>query len=304
MAKTKIKNSVDGESVTLVVCHDAGGAELVSSYVSRHRLTVKAVLSGPAEDIFKRKLPDVKRVSLNEGILGVALLICGTSWPTMLECEAIDKARQMGIPSVAILDHWINYRRRFERDGLVYKPDSVWVSDAWAEKIALRELPEFNIKRIDNPYRLDVIDQITAMPNKKQNKKMSILYVTEPTSVASLLLHGDENYFGYTETDALKQFMVYIDSWDDVGEIIIRPHPSEAVEKYLWACIDSRVRINASDSLLTQLADADIVVGCNSMAMVVATWVGKRVISAIPEGGGGFSLPIEGIEFINKISGV
>ena len=40
----------------LAVCHDAGGAEMVSSYLRRQRLPATCVLGGPAVPVFERKL--------------------------------------------------------------------------------------------------------------------------------------------------------------------------------------------------------------------------------------------------------
>lgn len=285
----------------LVACHDAGGAELVSSFISRTGVLARAVLSGPAERIFARKLPNITRISLAEGLTCASRLICGTSWPATLECEAILAAREAGVPSVAVLDHWINYRRRFERNGVFYNPDVVWVCDELAEQIAHKELPELAVTRIENPYRLELIDQLAAMPSVESRRSLSILYVTEPTAEASLLLYGDSRHFGYTEIQALREFLIRLNDWVEVGEVVIRPHPTEPADKYSWACADSRIRIDVGAPLLMQVAYADIVVGCNSMAMVVASWLAKRVMCAIPKGGRGFSLPVDGIEFLNEV---
>ena len=47
--------------------------------------------------------------------------------------------------------------------------------------------------------------------------------------------------------------------------------------------------------------DADVVVGCETMAMVVALHVGKRVISCIPPRGGICKLPHSGIEHLQNL---
>ena len=40
----------------LIVCHDAGAAEVISSYVRRYKVRARFVLEGPAINIFERKL--------------------------------------------------------------------------------------------------------------------------------------------------------------------------------------------------------------------------------------------------------
>ncbi len=49
-----------------VVCHDAGGAELVSSYVLRNNLSCTFCLEGPAQGVFGRKLGELDSVVLEK----------------------------------------------------------------------------------------------------------------------------------------------------------------------------------------------------------------------------------------------
>lgn len=283
-----------------VISHDAGAAEIISSYVRQQGINCLYVLDGPAKKIFTGKLGNINFTDLNDAIKQASSVLCGTSWPSRHEWEALGAARQAGVPSVAMLDHWVNYRRRFERDSVYNWPDVIWVVDAAAERIAAREFEGVPIKRIQNPYRLDIIEKFQALPKQVPHEGVSILYVTEPTSDAAMRMHGDSRFFGYTEDDALRGFLLSLSDWPDVREIVIRPHPTEREDKYRWASAYPRVSIDMRRSLLSQIAYADLVVGCNSMAMVVATWVGKRVLCAIPLGGRGFSLPVEGIEFLSE----
>ena len=39
-----------------VVCHDAGGAELLSSWVLLHNVSCCVVVDGPAKEIFEKKI--------------------------------------------------------------------------------------------------------------------------------------------------------------------------------------------------------------------------------------------------------
>ncbi len=286
-----------------VVCHDAGGAELVSSFVRREGGPWRAALAGPAVSVFARKLMPVASDSLTAVVAGADRLICGTSWPATLEWEALGLARDHSVPSVAILDHWVNYRRRFVRDGVLRLPDEVWVCDAAAHARAVAELPEARVRQIDNPYRQDVLEALQAIPAPSPASGRSVLYVTEPTADAATRLHGDPRYWGYTEEEALRGFLTRLAVWGPVREVVVRPHPTEDAAKYRWVEDDfpGLVRVSDAAPLLEQLTHADLVAGCNSMAMVVATWAGKPVVCAIPPGGSGFALPTEGIAFLADV---
>ena len=55
---------------------------------------------------------------------------------------------------------------------------------------------------------------------------------------------------------------------------------------------------SSNKTLLEQIIEADIVVGCESMGMVVGLLAKKRVISSIPKEGRSCSLPQSNIEHL------
>jgi hypothetical protein len=76
----------------------------------------------------------------------------------------------------------------------------------------------------------------------------------------------------------------------------LRTHPAEPPDKYAAEIAEFGLELSAGRSLAQDLAWADTVVGCDTMAMAVALAAGRRVISVIPPGGRPLSLPFEGIE--------
>ena len=98
-----------GSGKTAIVAHDAGGAEVLSSYVRQQGLDCLFSLRGPALAIFERKLGPIENLDLALALQCSERLLCGTSWQSDLELEAIQLARDLGKPSVAWLDHWVNY---------------------------------------------------------------------------------------------------------------------------------------------------------------------------------------------------
>ena len=289
-----------------VVCHDAGGSEIVSSLSRRLNLDCKYSLFGPALLIFQRKIEGIVNQSIDNALDGVDLLICGTSAPSSHELDAISLARSRGIRAVAILDHWINYRERFLRFQQLNIPNEIWVVDKIAEQLASRALPEVSIKLIENPYKEDCLEMLTEAQNESSSDFESrtlttVLYVTEPTSEHAVRKFGDARYWGYTEVEAVKYFLENIKIIaPNALKIIIRPHPSEIPSKYEFtlSSLGLEVIITKEQELISEIARADIIAGCNSMAMVVGTWAKKRVVCCIPPGGRGFNLPAEGIEFV------
>lgn len=286
-----------------ITCHDAGGAEIVSSLVRRRRLQCRYALAGPAINIFARKLGDISNESIEQAIDGAEGLICGTSSPSTFELDAIALARGRTVRSVSILDHWINYRERFEVRGELMLPDDLWVVDAAAERLATGTFPGVPVTRIENPYQLDVLDRLRELDARSSRTRLAgktALYVTEPTSEHAERKFGDRRYWGYTETQALGWFLSAVGRIDpDIRRLIVRPHPTEPIEKYLFARQAGAVEVVVRNDrdLLEEISETDLIAGCNSMAMVVGTWAKKRVICCIPPQGRGYSLPDTGVEF-------
>ena len=289
-----------------IVSHDAGGAEILSSWLLRSDDLCSVVLEGPAIGIFARKCIVAERLTLAEAITKCDWILCGTGWASDLERQAIKLGRQHGKKTIAFLDHWINYKERFQEfDGSITLPDEIWVGDEQAKRIAKAAFPNIQVKLQINPYleglRKDLVQIGT---NKLPTNKVSILYVCEPIREHANLQYGDERYWGYTEEDALKYFLENIESLNlEISHINIRPHPSENPNKYHWAkaLAPALIRFGGAEPLMQETVDADIIVGCESMALVVGLLAGKRVISCIPPSANPCQLPQPEIEHMYNL---
>jgi hypothetical protein len=292
----------------VVVSHDAGGAEILSSYVRQTNLTCVFVLEGPARRIFERKLGRLELCTLQEGVSKSDRVLCGTSWQSDLEYDAIEFGQSLGKKTAAFLDHWINYRARFMRSGTLRLPDEIWVGDSIAGGIAAKVFPERPIHLIENPYLKDIMRELGSMPKPAPNrtKGKRVLFVCEPLREQGRLQFGDERHWGYVEEEALRYFLANLSVLGGaIDGIVIRPHPSEPPDKYSWACkeFDLPVQNSAPRSLVEEINECDVVVGCETMAMVVGLLAGKRVISCIPPGGKPCGLPHPEIENLQMLLG-
>lgn len=284
-----------------VVSHDAGGAEIISSYVRQNQIECKFVLAGPALSIFERKLGELYIQDLEEAILTSDFLLCGTSWQSDIEWQAISIARKLGKKSVAFLDHWINYRERFIRLGQLHLPDEIWVGDLLAKEKAITIFPELKVSLVENPYFQDLKLEIDILDKNKSQLSASgkILYVCEPVREHAFHEYGDERYWGYTEEEALRYFLTNVQSLGiKIDQIIVRPHPSESADKYDWIIkeFDLPIYTGGKKALFDELLQSEIVVGCESMAMIIGMLARRRVISCIPPEGSPCKLPQKNIE--------
>jgi hypothetical protein len=153
-----------------------------------------------------------------------------------------------------------------------------------------------------NCYVEEVAAQVKArsIPAQIRAGKKRALFVSEPLAEAAERKHGDKNYFGYTELEALGAFLDHARRhWaSDIEAIRIRRHPSEQPGKFA-SFVDARSALPVAECgeapLVDDCAWADWIVGCQSMAMVVGLLAGKQVFSAIPTGGRPSAIPYPGI---------
>lgn len=289
-----------------VISHDAGGAEIISSFVRKNNLVCFYVLSGPAVKIFEDKLGVLTHKELNVAIDQADLILCGTSWKSKIEIEAIIKARTLKKYSIVFLDHWVNYQERFIFNNMLVLPDEIFVFDEFALKIAQELFHGVKFRLIENPYFLDIKNQLLnlTIPLASQNDKFcNILYVCEPIREHALRVYGNEMYWGYNEDDALIFFLKQTNVLSNKPiHITIRPHPSEEEEKYDWVkSLLPSVIISRKEPLINQIINSSLIAGCSSMAMVIGLLANKRVVSVIPPEGRSSGLPHKNIEKLSEL---
>lgn len=288
-----------------IVSHDAGGAEILASYVARNGIECRVCLDGPARAVFRRRLGDIVSSPLSELIANCDTILTGTSWQSDLEFIAIGEAKARGRSTAAFLDHWGNYRERFQRAGKMVLPDEIWVGDQPAWDMAVKLFSPDMLRLVPNPHFEDVRDAINALPRREARSALDILYVCEPLSEHGRVQFGDERYWGYTEFESLQFLADNLGAFGSrVGSVVVRPHPSEVPSKYdeQIASLGPQFRRGGGATLLEEIAAVDVVVGCESMAMVIGMLAGRRVVAAIPPGGRPSALPHPQIELLEKMA--
>ena len=293
-----------------IVSHDAGGAEILASYAKKVEEPCLFSLAGPAAKVFTIQMATVISLPLEAAIEQADWLLCGTSWQSDLEWQAIALSRKMGKRSIAYLDHWVNYQERFVRAGVQHLPDEIWVGDVHAEALARAEFPGIPIRLVPNHHFADIRGQVANLKiasnhslhsNQQENK---VLFVCENISEHAQMQHGDPRYWGYTEFDAIEYFFANIKALQTpISSVTIRPHPSDPAGKYDQAIAQhpGLARLSSGQSLLADIAAADVVVGCESMAMVIAVQCGRRVVSCIPLQQVALKLPFSEIEILSTL---
>lgn len=291
-------NALNG--VVAVVAHDAGAANLIIGWCKKNTaLEVRTTLAGPAAKLWNNAFGHSERWSLKGSLQGANILLSGTSHESNLEHQARILAQDLGIRSAGIIDHWVNYPQRFIRHGVQILPDEIWVTDPEALKIASTYFSKTPIHLQPNDYLNDLVSQITKSGRAQSSQSLRVLYVLEP--IRNWGADGNPGEFQALEYFLKNSQLVGVDF---NCKILLRPHPSDNVKKYdYWLKRQSKwnLGIDTSTSLEEAIAGSDIVVGCETYALIVALAAGKRAISSIPAHAPRCRLPSKGIIHLRDI---
>jgi hypothetical protein len=283
-----------------VVANDAGAANILVGFLRDIPASeISLSVEGPATTIFQIEYPQLENKDLRIAIKGARTLLSGTSGNSEHEHKARILAHSLGVPSIGVIDHWVNYRARFIRNDILVLPDQIWVSDQYAVTLAKNEFPDSEIVRIPNRYMEETLNTIKNGV-KTENGTLNILYVLEPISRE----WGTSKVPG--EFQALDYFVKRLSHLfpSEKLEIRLRPHPSEKHGKYQsWVLsqTSAKVYIDEVHSLAEAISWSHIVAGCESFAMVIGLLSGRRTLCTIPPWGHQCRLPHEGIELIREM---
>jgi hypothetical protein len=182
--------------------------------------------------------------------------------------------------SYAIIDHWTDFKLRFELNGGLVLPDTIFVLDNRAEALAIADgLPKERIKITENPYLLylkkypgPTIDK-TAFCKKldiPEGKKI-VLYAPDPVSLRS---RSHKN-----ELTVLEELLELVKGHHT---LLLKLHPLQPSEK-ISALIEKKnnVRIISDDELMPVdvFSNVDCIVGFYSNYLLEAATVSRNIIS-------------------------
>lgn len=270
----------------LVVANDAGGAEIIAAYLKKHKAEFdsRSYVSGPAVGVFTRlKLPhqiisqskkDITSIIKNHEDVDFALF--GTGWMTRIEYDALQIAKARGLKTAVYLESWVNYRERFgypAPDWDKNLPHEIWVGDKYALLLARRSFPSLMVRLIPNEYFANIVKKYHLRATKTPPSPSCVLFLSDAVPGIEKLL---EQLLQYLEKKKLREVLR------------IRFHPADDHTRYdaLIAKYRGRVKVEKSKNkdIICDFLLAKAVVGSETVAMVPAILVGKRVVNIVPVG--------------------
>ena len=257
-------------------------------------------------------------LTLEEALTGAQVLISGTGWSSDLEHHSRRLARQRGIPIVAVLDHWANYRERFVREGKELLPDALWVSDADAAALAIAAFPSVPVLQLPNHWLEDLCSTVQVLRSKTNHQPhrpaRRLLYLLEPIRVPWSQGSSDASEAG--EIQGLRYLLQQLPNLIEQGwvapqheleALALRPHPSEPIDKYdaliAEAAASWPIQLDRAPVLAEALAWADAAFGCETQALVAAMACNLPAFSTVPPWAPPCQLPQTALQHLSRLEG-
>ena len=263
-----------------VVCHDAGGANNVVTWLKDYKSEVRACMEGPAKIIWERNFPGKKLLPLDKVIDDANTLLSGTG-SGHIERSARIQAKKRNIKNIAVIDHWTNYEKRFISDEQELLPDLILVGDKYALDKVRKLFPSISVIQLPNSYlQLEANLSYSERIRECQTPIENILIIGEPFKGQ---IPGEE----FTAIEFLMSNLNKINLSKNLVNITIRLHPSEPVDKYKflqnkYEDLVTEFKITRNIELYKDIAWADLVVGVNSFALMISLTAGVPTMSILP----------------------
>lgn len=233
----------------------------------------------------------------------INLLVTGTA-VNRIEMEKMfwRAAKKIKIPSMAILDFWSHYRKRFEnKQGNLDLPDKIAIMDIRAYQEMIKEgFPAERLVITGQPVFDDIISWRSAFIKNKQKNicKMRrqikvkddeklILFFSQPFIEQNGADPTHPNYLGFTEIKVIRMLISVLDeiSMENTFPVhlLIRPHPRETVNKFrqFYSPIIP-ITVSRRGTPREVIMAADIITGINSILLIEAAILEKVSISLQP----------------------
>jgi len=293
---------VELEGLVLVVSHDAGGAEILSSMLVKKKINYLLCLEGPAVNIFSRKLDSINICKLEESIERADTIITGTSWASDLEYRAIVLAKKRNKKVISFLDNWKNYRERFSWHGPEVLPNEIWVGDEEGYDACKKLFSDSAVKLYPNYYWIDIKNQVEELGNNLEDNSIKILFISSNIDG----FNQQHSVFDFSDKQILNKCLdqiTEISSGKKISEITISLHPSEKEDKYSYLDLekyDFQIKINRNKDMINLLNSHTHVAGYDSMVLVLASICGKKTINLVMSSNKQNTIPKKYIDFFLK----
>ena len=224
---------------------------------------------------------------------GASIVFTGTSHPDSsgsFELQAIEAAERLGLPTAAFVDHWVNFRLRFEFDRRLILPRTILVIDEEARRRAIAEgLPEDRLQIWPNPHLAYLAGHWRPRGDRAETRRLLglgdeqtfvILYAPDP-----IRMRDPGGRRGFDEIGATHDLLACLGGLGDRVQVLAKLHPLQPAEP-LRTLLAGSPQVIVADDRQTDVPElihaSDAVVGFFSNLLLEADALKRPVVRYYP----------------------
>jgi hypothetical protein len=228
------------------------------------------------------------------------IAVVATSMKAGVDAALVRASRSAGVPTICILDAWVNYRERFMGPGdstvlAAGVPDLITVMDNFTvDEMTALGFSRETLEVVGQPAFDGWIERSSSAAwEKKRGEARDELDMGDSEALVVFFSQaldvdygppGSPRYRGYDQRQAFEALQGVVASLDPRARLVVKPHPRERVDAYehveAGGTRAPRVVPSMSPDLLT--AGADVVVSMTSITLVQSMLTGTPTISFQP----------------------
>jgi len=265
----------------LFFARDPGGASPLISIIPNFT-NAKVFAQDYAVDIFKNSNIPCQALNnitnITSKLKNFELLITGTSYLSNSDKELWLEAKKLNIPSVAYFDHWMNFKRFFHTDKKVeIFPDYIIVIDEIAKEGILTNNPNCTSKIVT--LGSSFLENVLEQKNSLHVETNTYLYAAEKIKGYDI-----EKEYKINEFTQFELLLNTLEKSNKKTKLFFRPHPKHdkiKIQAYLnnFKTTNCSIVLDTSSNKYPLLNSIDALFGINSMVLVEALVLGKKVCS-------------------------
>ena len=254
-----------------LVANDAGGAEQLKWLLESIHPYPAIFLQGPAVQVFEKSSLNYQKLETKEELSSFDLVLAGSGWMSNFENSIIDFCAQEKIPCIVVLDHWVNYKVRFQTL-TISKLRLLAVNNLMALSLANQTFDNSSIWLFPD---FQIVQYKKLLDGLISEGK--ILVILEPESKFQNSNEIMKDMF----FDLIEKCLILNISRGFSG-LIVRLHPSQSLQDNEILELKEHfkgINFSTNKELIEDLSMCSLVVGFSSYALYIAAMCGKETKS-------------------------
>ncbi len=231
------------------------------------------------------------------------LLVLGSQVDFLDTQYWLAKVDMLPIKSLFVFDHWKNYTNHFvnQKSKKTYLPDHIFVPDNLAKKKLLETFQQVNPNLLQELEQKTIVSKHFSIDNNcklvrsftdKQRLEMREKWCIGFKKMVVLFLEPDvedkASYPGYNTESIIRYIKKYVENtennFDDL-RLVVKPHPRQMAGNIikmlqeLWGHSNINWHVSKDETAEELIAAADEVWGITTVALIVASLMGKTIKS-------------------------